>query len=752
MDGKVGMQNYMTWWEWRKVSLFYWSLKWHWNPMNFQAQVSLWPAVVVVGMQHASSADFLSIIQMYWCKAELQSAPDFERLSRFEQPNMLDAMQAEAKRRRKEDEEAAWFSPMVAEDKSGPQAESAQMQPEEMASPLSARGPAPSIGQSRTEAMARYAIAGRTTYSGDMPPIASSSSDLPETIPTGSQSPPPPPPPWTANSNSSPGYAKEVSNAWYREKEVQEQEGQDLAGSAAASAALPSISHADVMNPKWAPAWAVKQAEESKEQMRKAVAEAAEWGGSSAARSDFIAKVRNELSSIKDPRSRHNKLQHIKHMLKDRSEHLKAAVGMEEADVQILMENLDRDFAIFTYFDPSPESPKYAGPKLGPLAAFPESWVGRPPTQPTQLGASHIPPEATTQGQRSCNTSSCSSDSDGFVRPAPKPPQEHSTYEEYLAAVDAAEAARVSFRKLQREVIRLQNDAAEEEERQRRRAAERERHRRTMEEASEEPSEPPPRPLMDYHDLSDREDPMNLTTDAVAATPASSSSTTYRSWLEAKDAAKEEREEESRKRRRAAERERHRRTRGRLIEKCKGEEAAGNEAAATFAAAAEAAAEAEAAATSAAAAAATFAATAAEAPAQETDPWMDTIRWSAKQKKWVVEEVGRGPCGYEGPIGEEWKRRRGRGRPGESDRLKKARSELDEYMTQVDQRMKNHFGEEGNNADRFKLFWSIVQHTELWHKYVKMAGESHFLHEAEDPIPIASPASRARARSSGARM
>ena len=80
------------------------------------------------------------------------------------------------------------------------QPEETQAHPDRAASPLSVRGPVPSIGSAWQDTQRRYATAGRTTYSGEIPPAAPSAVP-PETIPSGTLSPPPLPPPWTTSSS-----------------------------------------------------------------------------------------------------------------------------------------------------------------------------------------------------------------------------------------------------------------------------------------------------------------------------------------------------------------------------------------------------------------------------------------------------------------------------------------------------------------------------------------------------------------------
>ena len=86
-----------------------------------------------------------------------------------------------------------------------PSAEAAEAELAAELSPMTTRGPVPSIGRAHMEAQQRYAIAGRKTYSGELPPAKRSNSQAAASS--------------AGPSASSPGYAKEFSNAWYRQQE-----------------------------------------------------------------------------------------------------------------------------------------------------------------------------------------------------------------------------------------------------------------------------------------------------------------------------------------------------------------------------------------------------------------------------------------------------------------------------------------------------------------------------------------------------
>lgn len=62
-------------------------------------------------------------------------------------------------------------------------------------------------------------------------------------------------------------------------------------------------------------------------------------------REEFIAKLRLQLVGIKDPKQRSQKLQQVRAMLNERSNHLLNVAGMTQSDVKALMDSLDRDFA-----------------------------------------------------------------------------------------------------------------------------------------------------------------------------------------------------------------------------------------------------------------------------------------------------------------------------------------------------------------------------------------------------------------------
>lgn len=78
-------------------------------------------------------------------------------------------------------------------------------------------------------------------------------------------------------------------------------------------------------------------------------------------REEFIAKLRKQLVSIKDPKQRQTKLVAVKGMLEQRADHLLNVAGMSKTDVRALIENLDRDF----------------GSKIKPPAGAPPGFAGK---------------------------------------------------------------------------------------------------------------------------------------------------------------------------------------------------------------------------------------------------------------------------------------------------------------------------------------------------------------------------------------